>query len=696
TIDYTICEEGAASNCSTATATVVVGNVLVANDDKTYPNQTSGTTVTTVGNVTTNDTLNGQIVTSANTNVTPKTTGPLSIDANGELTLAANTPSGTYTIDYTICEEGAASNCSTATATVVVGNVLVANDDKTYPNQTSGTTVTTVGNVTTNDTLNGQIVTSANTNVTPKTTGPLSVDANGELTLAANTPSGTYTIDYTICEEGAASNCSTATATVVVGNVLVANDDKTYPNQTSGATTTTVGNVTTNDTLNGQIVTSANTNVTPKTTGPLSVDANGELTLAPNTPSGTYTIDYTICEEGAASNCSTATATVVVGNILVANDDKTYPNQTSGTATTTVGNVTTNDTLNGQIVTSANTNITPKTTGPLSVDANGELTLAPNTPSGTYTIDYTICEEGAASNCLTATATVVVGNTLVANDDKTYPNQTSGTTTTTVGNVTTNDTLNGQIVTSANTNVTPKTTGPLSVDANGELTLAPNTPSGTYTIDYTICEEGAASNCSTATATVVVGNILVANDDKTYPNQTSGTATTTVGNVTTNDTLNGQIVTSANTNITPKTTGPLSVDADGELTLAPNTPSGTYTIDYTICEEGAASNCSTATATVVVGNTLVANDDKTYPNQTSGTTVTTVGNVTTNDTLNGQIVTSANTNVTPKTTGPLSVDANGELTLAANTPSGTYTIDYTICEEGAASNCSTATATVVV
>ncbi len=200
----------------------------MANDDKTYPNQTSGITTTTVGNVTTNDTLNGQIVTSANTNVTPKTTGPLSVDANGELTLAANTPSGTYTIDYTICEEGAASNCSTATATVVVGNVLVANDDKTYPNQTSGTTVTTVGNVTTNDTLNGQIVTSANTNVTPKTTGPLSIDANGELTLAANTPSGTYTIDYTICEEGAVSNCSTATATVVVGNTLVANDCLLY------------------------------------------------------------------------------------------------------------------------------------------------------------------------------------------------------------------------------------------------------------------------------------------------------------------------------------------------------------------------------------------------------------------------------------------------------------------------------------
>jgi hypothetical protein len=46
------------------------------------------------------------------------------------------------------------------------------------------------------------------------------------------------------------------------------------------------------------------------------------------------------------------------------------------------------------------------------------------------------------------------------------------------------------------------------------LTLEPNTPAGTYTIEYTICEVGANPvNCATTTASVVVGNVLNALDD---------------------------------------------------------------------------------------------------------------------------------------------------------------------------------------
>ncbi|MEO8237867.1 MAG: gliding motility-associated C-terminal domain-containing protein, partial [Flavobacterium sp.] len=558
------------------------------------------------------------------------------------------------------------------------------------------------GNVTNNDTLNGQVVTSSNTDVTTITTGPLSIDGNGVLTLAPNTVSGTYTIVYQLCETGAVpSNCDTATATVVVGNPIIADDDTTYSTQVTAATTTTVGNVTDNDTLNGLAVTASNTDVTPITTGPLSIDGNGVLTLAPNTVSGTYTIVYQLCESGAVpSNCDTATATVVVGNPIIANDDTTYSTQVAAATTTTVGNVTENDILNGLAVTASNTDVAPITTGPLSIDANGVLTLAANTVSGTYTIVYQLCETGAVpSNCDTATATVVVGNPIVANTDNTFAIQITTTTATTVGNVTGNDTLNGLAVSASNTDVTPITTGPLSIDTNGVLTLEPNTVSGTYTILYQLCETGAVpSNCDTATATVVVGNPIVANTDNTFAIQVTAATTTTVGNVTNNDTLNGQVVTSSNTDVTPITTGPLSIGSDGVLTLAPNTVSGTYNIVYQLCETGAVpSNCDTATATVVVGNPIVANADNIFATQITTTTATTVGNVTDNDTLNGQVVTSSNTNVTPITTGPLSIDGNGVLTLAPNTVSGTYNIVYQLCEEGAVpSNCDTATATVVV
>ena len=76
------------------------------------------------------------------------------------------------------------------------------------------------------------------------------------------------------------------------------------------------------------------------------------------------------------------------------------------------------------------------------------------------------------------------------------------------------DELNGTAVAVANTNVTPITTGPLSIDVNGNLTLAPNTVSGTYSITYQLCEADADPvNCANAVATVVVLNPIDAIND---------------------------------------------------------------------------------------------------------------------------------------------------------------------------------------
>jgi hypothetical protein len=61
----------------------------------------------------------------------------------------------------------------------------------------SGTTPVAAGSVM-NDTLNGLAVTT-NTNVTPITTGPISVDAT-ERNHCSEHPTGAYTVTYTICE----------------------------------------------------------------------------------------------------------------------------------------------------------------------------------------------------------------------------------------------------------------------------------------------------------------------------------------------------------------------------------------------------------------------------------------------------------------------------------------------------------------
>ncbi|WP_444666915.1 T9SS type B sorting domain-containing protein [Flavobacterium columnare] len=746
TIPYTICETGATpANCKTADVIVEVKNELVAKNDNLGIVATSATTSTAAGSVLVNnngngaDTLNGVAVTTANTDVTPVTTGPIRIDAEGNVTIEPGTPSGTYTISYTICETGATpANCKTADVIVEVKNELVAKNDNLGIVATSATTSTAAGSVLVNnngngaDTLNGVAVTTANTDVTPVTTGPIRIDAEGNVTIEPGTPSGTYTIPYTICETGATpANCKTADVIVEVKNELVAKNDNLGIVATSATTSTAAGSVLVNnngngaDTLNGVAVTTANTDVTPVTTGPIRIDAEGNVTIEPGTPSGTYTIPYTICETGATpANCKTADVIVEVKNELVAKNDNLGIVATSATTSTAAGSVLVNnngngaDTLNGVAVTTANTDVTPVTTGPIRIDAEGNVTIEPGTPSGTYTIPYTICETGATpANCKTADVIVEVKNELVAKNDNLGIVATSATTSTAAGSVLVNnngngaDTLNGVAVTTANTDVTPVTTGPIRIDAEGNVTIEPGTPSGTYTIPYTICETGATpANCKTADVIVEVKNELVAKNDNLGIVATSATTSTAAGSVLVNnngngaDTLNGVAVTTANTDVTPVTTGPIRIDAEGNVTIEPGTPSGTYTIPYTICETGATpANCKTADVIVEVKNELVAKNDNLGIVATSATTSTAAGSVLVNnngngaDTLNGVAVTTANTDVTPVTTGPIRIDAEGNVTIEPGTPSGTYTIPYTICETGATpANCKTADVIVEV
>ncbi|MFV8366879.1 gliding motility-associated C-terminal domain-containing protein, partial [Flavobacterium sp. XS1P27] len=675
TVVYEICEVDANPiNCKQATVTIVVANELlaVADDYSTTPLTSNDATPSVV----LNDSLDGvtPVVIGTNpgevtlTGVTVPT--QLTLDtATGIITVNANTPSGTYTVVYEICEVGASPiNCKQATATVVVSNPLVAVNDTPAAVAVGDST----SSVVVNDTLDGSPVvigTNPGEVSLAGVTVPagLTLNGDGTITVNANTPSGTYTVVYEICEVGASPiNCKQVTATVVVSNPLVAVNDTPAAVAVGDSTPSVV----VNDTLDGSPVvigTNPGEVSLAGVTVPagLTLNGDGTITVNANTPSGTYTVVYEICEVGASPvNCQTATVIIVVNNVLVANDDN---------IPSTGGNVTTNDTINGEPATAANTDVTPSSNGPLSIDADGNVTVAPNTPSGTYTLTYEICEAGATpTNCTTATVTVNFVNPLVASND---------TFTGAGGNVLGNDSVNGAPATMTNIVVTPVSTGPLSIDAAGNLTVAPNTPSGTYTIVYEICQTGMTpANCTTATVTVVVSNPIVANNN---------TFSATGGNVIANDTVNGAPATPANTDVTPVSSGPLSIDANGNLTVAPNTPSGTYSIEYEICEVGAVpSNCTRAIATVVVNNTIVANNDS-FP--------ATGGNVIANDTVNGAPATPVNTDVTPVSSGPLSIDANGNLTVAANAVAGTYTITYQVCETGSNPlSCTTAQATVVI
>ena len=425
-------------------------------------------------------------------------------------------------VTVTFVGKDALGNTATQTRTITLVNIDAVDDDFTFTDGSVSTTSTRT--VLVNDKVGNQTATIGTVSLTVITpavgaagSATPTLNANGTVTVPAGTKSGTYYIGYRICSTVASiSVCDTATATVVVGNPAITADPDTFTITTGTSTKSVLDNdkigtaTATTNTVSISVVTGA----TPKQPGTNTptLDSDGKVTVPNNTPAGTYTIVYQICDKLNSGNCATTTATVVVGTPTITADPDTFT-ITTGTSTKSVldndkiGTATaTTNTVSISVVTGA----TPKQPGTNTptLNSDGKVTVPNNTPAGTYTIVYQICDKLNSGNCATTTATVVVGTTTptapvpVAVDDRaTTPLNTPVTI-----NVLGNDTPEG-----ATPNVTTNpANGSVSVNSDGSIEYRPHTDfAGTDTFVYELCN---ASGCATATVTVeVIKSIVVYN-----------------------------------------------------------------------------------------------------------------------------------------------------------------------------------------
>jgi large repetitive protein len=725
TIGYRICEIGNASNCADATATItVVPSPIVATNDSSA-NVISATGGNNVVNAFTGDTINGQSATPANATLSlaPGVVLPNGISFDpltGNVSVAPGTAPGNYSFNYQICETLNPTNCRTATITIPVVATPIAATADTPPAVNGLVGDPNVGNAFANDTLNGQPVDPAA--ITARVTTPAANSGvvldpvTGTVSVAPGTPAGTYTISYEICERANPTNCATSIVTVVVEAPVIAASPDAPPSVIGSAGNPNVVNAFANDTLNGQPVDPAA--ITARVTTPaanlgvLLDPVTGNVSVAPGTPAGTYTISYEICDRLNPTNCATSTVTVVVTAAPIAAANDAPPAVDGRAGNPNMGNVFGNDTLNGQPVSPATVALTVTTPasnpGVVLDPATGNISVAPGTPAGTYNITYQICEILNPTNCATATVAVVVNaSPIAATADAPAPvNGTPGGND--IINALANDTLGGQPVTIADVVIrvtTPASNPGVVLDpATGLVDVAPGTPAGTYTIGYEICERLNPTNCATSTVTVVVTAAPIAATPDAPPAVNGATGNPNVVNAFTNDTLNGQPVDPAA--IVGRVTTPASnpgvvLDpATGNVSVAPGTPAGTYTIAYEICERLNPTNCATSTVTVVVEAPAIAAAPDAPPAVNGFVGNPNVVNAFTNDTLNGQPVNPAA--ITARVTTPASnpgvvLDpATGIVSVASGTPAGTYTIAYEICERLNPANCATSTVTVVV
>ena len=714
TIGYKICADVVSITvCDNATITIVVGqaSLSVVSETFTISNGANGGTTSSVLE---NDSYNGTTGLAGNASVTLTWTNvPAGVQTHtdGRITIPAGTRSGTYEVGYKLCENLNNNHCAVATATIVVGQAPLQATDNDYV-ISNGANGGTTSSVLEDDSYNGTTGLVGNASVTltwdSVPTG-IQTHTNGTITVPAGTPSGIYTLTYHICENLNSSNCSAATVTIAVGvSLIVAHNDNgasfSIPNGANGGTTSSV---LTNDTLNGNANPSTSSVTLTWTNVPTGIQTNtdGTITAPAGTPAGTYTLTYRICEQLNGTNCSAATVTLVVGqaSLSVVSETFTISNGANGGTTSSVLE---NDNYNGTTNLVGNASVTLTWTNvPAGVQTNtdGTITIPAGTRSGTYEVGYQLCENLNGSNCSVATATIVVGQALIEAVDNDFA-VANGSVATTTGSVLDNDKYNGIIGLSGNTSITfawdTVPTG-IQTHTNGTITIPAGTPSGIYTLTYHICEVLNSNNCSSATVTVAVGvSLIIArgdnNDNFRIANGANGGTTSSV---LANDTLNG---------VTPPNTASITLhwhnvptgirtNTDGTITVPAGTASGTYIVTYSICEALNPTNCSgITTATVVVGQATLtaAADTFTVTNVAGGTT----SSVLANDSYNG--VTPPNTASVTLTwlTVPAGVQTHtdGTITIPAGMTSGTYEVSYQLCENINSTNCSVATATIVV
>jgi uncharacterized repeat protein (TIGR01451 family) len=710
TLVYQVCEALNPANCDTASVTVeVTASTIVANPDTRSVSGSSGGIAGS--SVLLNDWLDGAPPTLADVTLSEvSSTFPgVALDsATGRVSVTAGTPAGTYSLVYQFCEIVNPANCASAPVTVIVAaDSIQASDDAAAIGGATGGTA--VPDVLANDRLNGLPVDPADVTVGQVSTSSANVTldpATGAVSVSAGTPAGNYAVVYQVCQVLNPAACDTASVTVTVtAAVLAINPDARGVNLgSSGAVPPSVLD---NDTLDGAPVDPADVTLGQvSTTSPdVFLDtASGEVVVSPGTTAGSYTVVYQACETLNPANCATASVTVTVTSLalVAAPDQRSIDGVLGGTAPPSVLG---NDTLNGVPVDPADVTLAEvSTTHPgLSLDtATGQVTVAPGTPAGGYALVYEVCEVLDPGSCAQATVSVTVtAGELIASDDS---GSVGGATGGTAGvSVLENDRLGGAPVDPANVTLRQvSSTDPgVSLDvARGTVVVAPDTPLGTYTVVYEVCERLNPGNCDSAIASVTVteATVVASPDARSIGGRSGGSA---VPSVIANDTVNGAPADLARVSLAlvSSTSPSLSLDlGSGMVDVLPGTPAGSYTLVYEICETLNPANCGQGTVTLAVtAAVIIANADSGSRSGLSGGTA--IPSVLENDTLDGEPMAAVEVILSQLSTSDPGValdTATGAVLVTAGTPAGPYALAYQVCERLNSGNCASATVQVTV
>lgn len=681
--------------------------------------------------------------TTATITINPTVDGTVEADETVTLTVAAGTG---YTVGVPAAATGTILNDDVPSATISVSPANVAEDgapNLVYTvtlNQASFSALSlgyTIGGTATNGT---DYATIASPLVIPagSTTGTITVNPTADATIETN-----ETVTLTL---NAGAGYTVGVPNSATGTIL--NDD--LPNLAINDVTAVEGNAgTTNFTFTVSLSAPAGPGgvtfdiATANGTATAGVDYVANTLTGQTIPTGSSTYTFTVQVNGDVLNEPSETFFVNVTNVVnavvvdgqgvgtIMNDDP-LPSLSINDVTVTEGN---SGTVNAVF------------TATLSAASGQTVTVNYATADGTATqpADYTNTSGSLTFTPGQTTRTItvpVIGETVPEANETFFVNLSGATNATIsdnqgVGTITNDDVPvtvspgslpNGTVGAGYSQTITASggtapygfavTAGTLPTGLNlagGTLSGTP-TAAGVFNFTVTATDSSGAPgpfSGSQAYALTIVSPPIVANNDTGATGVNGFTGGTAYANVLANngngaDTLAGVPATLATVTLSQLSTTDPRVTlnpATGAVVVAPATPAGTFTVVYRICQTLNLANCATAFAQVPVSAAAIAAlNDINAPAINTVTGGTAYANILANngngpDTLNGAAANFTNVAVTSATSSNPGVTLNlatGQINVAAGTPVGSQSVNYTICEQLNPVNCASAVASMTV
>ena len=503
---------------------------IEANDD---PDTTvrRGQEVAVLGN----DKVNGNPATPADVDITISNDGGLTRvgvnPATGKIMIPNDAAPATYEITYKICVKNQPTICDEAKVKITVEvptlSLKAVDDDfGKIPNAVDYTTVATVfsSGVDTMEGVVGNLSPERDVVLTPgaQPHENITMNPNGSITVKRGTPKGTYTYEYTICQKDVPTNCDKAKVSFeVIEAHIFAKDDGVWEVGTEGALTPSILN---NDIL-GERVGIAPSEVTiTKTNGKPVIDdtkmvmnEDGRISVKKGIAEGTYTYYYTITEKANTANTSSASVTIRVVSFSAQDDEFNITNDKTKEFKTE--SVLKNDELNKKknpspvddvILTKGEAKDAERNpTNALTMNDDGTITIAPNTPDGVYTYTYRICKKSAQTECKSAEAVIKLLPALIANDDDFTANPINPLVKEGIaGNVLDNDRYaDGNALEHLDKVEITMLEGQESranIEPNGNVVIPQGAPAGEYTLKYNLCMKDHPTICAEAKVKIVI------------------------------------------------------------------------------------------------------------------------------------------------------------------------------------------------